>query len=117
VRRQLTEIAGEVLGLRVEINEQEIGPGLQPHRDQSMVLHLEADGVFHAAGADQSAVESERPMMVGTDDSLAVASSGEQLRAPVPAGIGEGLNFALFVAGQQDGDARYIGCHIIAGIG
>ncbi len=116
MRRQLAEIAGKTFRPRIEIHEQEIGPGLQPDRNQAVILHLEADRVFHAAGADEPAVEVEGPVMVGADDGLAVALAGQQLGSPVAAGIGEGLDLSGAVAGQEYGNARHVGRQKVAGI-
>ncbi len=85
----------------IEIDEEETVPGLQPYRDQPVILGAEIGRLLHAERRNQPAVEIVDPGVVGAGDRAAGAASGEKPRAAMPAGVGEGAQGPRAVA-QQD---------------
>ena len=94
VRAQVIAEVAEMIRQRaaagIEIDEDEALPAFQPDLGQPVLRGVEIARPLHPVGEGESAVEAIGPAVIGADDALAAPLSVEQLRAAVPAGIGEG---------------------------
>src|SRR5438094_1531047 len=102
----LPQVGGKRLGLKIEIDENELAPGFAAQRHHAHGVAVEEFNAIDVGRPDEAAVERVRPAVVLTAEHiLAAATEGDGARA-MAANIAEGAEFALLVA---DNDDRFAG--------
>ena len=89
-------------------------PDARPDRDEAVGLPVERAHLLHAPAAVQRSVEWVGPGVIGADDGAAVAGVVEQPGAPMPAGVRERPNLAVFAARHDRRPAAQVEHAVVA---
>ncbi len=100
---QRSEARRERRRLRIEVDEDESVPGFQLQLRQAEARLVEVARAAHRRGADELAVESIGPVMVGADERARVAAAFGDEHAPVLAYGGHGIELAVRALAMMTG--------------
>ncbi len=106
VRRKALDQRARVEGrrVRVEVDHDRAGEGRDPHRDEAVVVGIEALGRTHTRGPGQRAVQPEHPRVVRARQGPGGAAPLGHGRPPVAADVQKGPQHAVVSPDQQHGD-------------
>ena len=114
--RDLTEIARERFGFRVEIHKDKLFPGFAAKRHHAHGATVKEFNAVDVGRADQTAIESiGPPVILAAQDILATAAKRDR-PCTMTAHVAEGAQLALLVANDDDGFAGDIHGEITFGI-
>src|SRR5208337_5661730 len=98
---------GQRRGIRIEIDEDELLPGLHPDGNQSILRAIEPAHTFKLGRALQRAVEAIAPAMVRTAQNTGLSLLlGDDRSGVVPAHVVEGAQLAVAAAYDDQRLAR-----------
>src|SRR5437762_475568 len=98
----LPQVGGKRLGLKIEIDENELAPGFAAQRHHAHGVAVEEFNAIDVGRPDEAAVEGVGPAVVlAAQDIFAAAAEGDGAR-PMAAHIAESAEFAFLVSDNDD---------------
>ncbi len=116
-RRQIAEIAREVLRVGIEVDPHQAGPQVELDFLQAVIGHLEGRRLVEQRRCHQLAVELERPGVIRALHDAAGAFACHDLRAAVRAGVDEGADLGVLAAHHDQRHAAEVEGDVAADIG
>src|SRR5262249_45082865 len=103
--RKITQILAQAWDARIETDENEPIPSLEPETMEAIGLLVEVEGLLHRRGADEVTVKGIGPAVVRAGNDPAIALAVEEAGAAVTAAIGEGADLVIAVPYDDHGIA------------
>src|SRR5689334_4828041 len=107
--RNLAQKSGKRLGGEVEVDEDELFPGFAAKRDHAHRGAIEKFDAFDVGRADEPAVQSVCPAVIGAAKNIFRAAAKGNRSRPVTADIAECSQRALLIPDDDDGFAGDVG--------